>query len=87
MRAVKHWKGLPGEAEASPSLEVFRNQLDPVLTILIKLDLVCMVVRGRADLSSSLNYSEALWLLLPGTKFPLLFQRSEFKFPLLEPQE
>jgi len=35
MRVVKHWRRLPGEAVAAPSLEVFKARLDGALSNLV----------------------------------------------------
>ncbi|KFO72537.1 hypothetical protein N303_09583, partial [Cuculus canorus] len=35
MRVVRHWKRLPGEVVAAPSLEVFKARLDGALGSLI----------------------------------------------------
>ncbi|KFR00756.1 hypothetical protein N306_00332, partial [Opisthocomus hoazin] len=35
LRVVKHWNGLPREAEKSPSLETFKARLDEALSNLV----------------------------------------------------
>jgi len=35
MRVVKHWNGLPREAVAAPSVEVFKARLDGALSNLV----------------------------------------------------
>ena len=40
VRLVEHWHRLPGEAVEAPSLELFKTQLDTVLSNLLQLTLL-----------------------------------------------
>lgn len=52
---VNHWKGLPKDVVMSPSLEVFREQPDVALRVLVQFDKAVISHRLDSTLEVSSN--------------------------------